>query len=183
MFRKRIGGVAVIILSFHIFLSLLVLGMPRAIVQSHPVAALYNQLILVGPFFQEDRLKNSAHLYVSYKVNDQWSPFTDHAQRQLEVYRKYPWRYESLHVGDLERYLSRQVGHSQGSATIDAVQRSRAFRELNQFVVEELVPMPVDSIWLLYGTNLYLPKSHTVRFDTIFTQRYNPSHIGPGKIY
>lgn len=97
------------------------------------------------------------------------------------LYRQHPWRYNKLHFNDFERYISDRVGNEYKSKKGIDIKKSRRFRELNQFVLQELIQKPVDSVSLVYGFNLYLPESITVQFDTTFSLMYNPNYIAPAK--
>jgi len=96
-------------------------------------------------------------------------------------YIERPWRYDKLHFNDFERYISHQVASQRNSKQFGEIRKSRAFRELNQFLLQEFIQRPVDSVSLVYGFNLYLPEVKTFQFDTIFKYTYNPKDIAPSK--
>jgi len=180
-FKRRIGLAAVVIVSLHTLLSLLILFIPKPVANSNSIGLMYNRLMLIGPFFDEARIKTSPHLYVRYFENETWTPPTDYAMDNFAVYCQRPWRYDKLRITYAERYLSNKVGQMNKPRAWDEVMDSRVFRELNQFVVHEYLKRPTDSIRLVYGHSRYFPETHTTRFDTTFTYTYNPNEIAPAK--
>ena len=174
------GIAAVLVVFLHILFSIFVLLTPGKH-NAKSLGKLYNQLVLLGPFFTESRIKTSPHLYISFKVKDTWSPFVDHGLANFKSYCQHPWRYGKLHYGDFERYISLQIGEQIRHKEFKGMGSSRAFRELNQFIVQEVISRQVDSVSLVYGLNVYLPETKTVRFDTVFKYTYNPSAIAPSK--
>ena len=180
-FNKKIGATACVILLLHILLSIFAVTAPKQWVNANPLTGLYDKLILLGPFFHESRIKSSPHLYVSYQIHNSWSPARDYGVENFALYRERPWRFDKLHSNDFERYISYQVGSQDKSRHFQEVSASKAFRELNQFVLQELIQQPVDSVTLVYGVNTYLPESRTFRFDTILNYSYNPGAIAPAK--
>jgi hypothetical protein len=180
-FKRRIGIAAFVIVLLHILFSLFVAVLPMQHVSSNAVTSLYNRLILLGPFFHESRIKASPHVYVRYKVNDAWTQARDYGKENFTYYCEHPWRYDKLHFNDFERYISHQIGKQSHSKPFNEISKSRVFRELNQFLLQEPIQEPVDSVTVMYGFNLYLPEAKTFTFDTIFTYTYNPKDIAPAK--
>lgn len=179
-FKKKVGIGALIILLVHVLLAVSTLLSPRQRVKSNVVAVFYNQLILLGPFFQESRIKSSARLYVSYNKQGEWSSLRNYGSENFSIYKPNILNYYRLHLSDFERYISHEVG-TQKMGGFEEVKERRVFRELNQYVTRELIREPVDSVRLLYGVNVYLPESNSSRFDTIFFYRYNPNQVAGAK--
>ena len=101
----------------------------------------------------------------------------------MENFRKYqrtPWRYDLLRKNDFEEYAIYQI-QSLKKKDIETVKRSRAFRELNQFILGQHDDTNVDSVSLRHFVKVYLPHSGTFRYDTIFIYTYSPHEIGPAK--
>lgn len=168
------------ILLFHITFSIVVLLTPG---RRNPgtLGSLYERLILLGPFFMESKIRSSPHVYFSYKVNGNWSAVFDHGLQESLFYRAHPWRYDRLHGGDFERYIAQQLGEQARNKKFEAIKDTRGFRELNQFILNEGIGKPVDSIALTYGHNAYLWETSATQFDTIFSYIYNPGTIGVAK--
>ena len=175
-FKKKVGIGALIIVLMHILLAVFTVLIPQDRIKSNIVASFYNQLVLLGPFFQESRIKASPHLFVSYKRKDVWNPYRDYASENFLIYKQNLWNYYRLHKSDFQRYIANEVGQ-QKMKGFDEVIKSRGFRELNQHITGELIGEPVDSLKLLYGVNTYFPDSKTSRFDTIFYYTYNPNQV------
>jgi len=142
---------------------------------------MYNRLVLIGPFFDEARIKTSPHLYIRYFSNNTWTPSRDYVMENFADYCRSPWRYDKLRITYFERYLSNRVSLLDKPDQFEEVKNSRAFRELNQFVIHEYVGRPMDSIALVYGHNRYFPETNTIRFDTSFAYTYNPEEVAPAK--
>lgn len=180
-FKKKIGFTAVAIVLLHIVLTFFLLFAPKKIVHSNPLSSLYSQLFLLGPFFGESRIKTSSHLYVRYKVNNEWSPPRDYGMENFKFYRQHPWRYDKLHLSDFEKYVTDHITQQKRYQPAADIEKSKLFLELNQFLLSERIQKPVDSVCLTYGANVYLPETATVRFDTIFSLTYNPNTIAASK--
>jgi hypothetical protein len=180
-FKRKIGLAAFVIVLLHVLLSVFILFTPKSVANSNSIGRTYNRLMLVGPFFDEARIKTSPHLYVLYFENETWTPPKDYAMDNFAIYCRRPWRYDKLRITYVERYLSNKVGQTRKTYDFDEVKDSRVFRELNQFVVHEYLERPTDSITLVYGHSRYFPETHTTRFDTTFTYTYNPNEIAPAK--
>jgi hypothetical protein len=179
--KRKIGFAAALIVLLHILLSSFILVIPKTISNSNSIGRMYNRAVLVGPFFDEPRIKTSPHLYVRYFENERWTPPRDYAMENFAIYCQRPWRYDKLRITYAERYLSNKLGQMNKPREWDEVKDSRVFRELNQFLVHEYLERPTDSIRLVYGHSQYFPETHTTRFDTTFTYTYNPNEIAPAK--
>ena len=180
-FKKKVGIGALILVVLHILLAVSTILSPKQSLKLNVVASIYNQLILLGPFFQESRIKASPRLYVSYNKKGVWSSYRNYGEENFLSYQGNMWNYYRLHLSDYERYISNQIGSQKNTNDFEHVKNSRAFRELNQYVIREILEEPVDSVRLLYGVNSYLPESKISRFDTIFSYRYNLNQIAASK--
>lgn len=181
LFKKKIGIAACLLILLYVATGLLILILPEKVVYSNHATSLYRRLILLGPFFQESKIKASPHLFISSYQNGSWSPFIDYGGRNREEYLKHPWRYDKLHSNDFEQYITRQMASPKKLRHYEEMKGSKAFRELNQFIVSQYFKEPTDSISLLYGLNLYLPETNSFRFDTIFAFKYNPLTVAAAK--
>jgi hypothetical protein len=179
--RRRIGIAAIAISLVHVILSITFLLTPTEAQHSGMTRSMYNRLVLIGPFFNEPRIKTSPHLYVRYYENSQWSPVRDIAAENHAIFITHPWRYDRLRMNYFERYITRRVGPLNSRTDVEAVKESRAFRELNQFVLSEYIQRPVDSLSLVYGVSQYYPETNLTRFDTTFAYTFKPSEIGLAK--
>jgi hypothetical protein len=179
--RKRIGIAATAVALLHVILSIIFLLSPKAAQHSGTIGLMYNRLMLIGPFFNEPRIKTSPHLYIRYYENDQWTPVRDVAAENHALFIRHPWRYDRLRINYFERYITRQAEHLKSRHDVGSVKESRAFRELNQFVLREYIQRPVDSVSLVYGVSQYDPETNSTRFDTTFAYTYKPSEIDLAK--
>jgi len=184
---KRVGQAAVVFISLHVLLAAIALWAPRSVVYGNPVTKLYRKLILVGPFFSERAIKTSGHLTVQYKSGNEWSLPRDHAAEGMLDFSTRPWAYAKLRTGAFERYLlAATANQKMKTGLTKAIETSKAFHELNQFVVREYLIRQhpganVDSIKLLYTWKTYLSVGKTYQIDTAFLFTYNPKTIAPAK--
>ena len=148
-----------------------------------PLTSVYSKVILLGPFFQESRIKTSPHLLVSFRTKKGWSETRDLAIENFNEYTHGPWRYEKLRYCDFERYLARQLSLQVKGKEFSEIKELKVFRELNQYLTHETISSSVDSIRLEYCLSTYIPVGNTVRLDTIFSFAYNPNDIAVAKKY
>ena len=179
-FKKRAGIAAFVIIGIHIALCCFAMLAPKSIVHSTRLTSLYDRLIILGPFFQEARISSTPRVFVSYKTNNEWSKPVDHSIEDFNYYRAHPWRYDKLHTGDFVRSTSSRVSKFQKQASAE-IKKSRAFRELNEFILQEYIKQPVDSINVLYAFNVYLADVNAYRLDTVFQYTYRPSDVAAAK--
>ena len=154
---------------------------PKSARHSGLISLIYNRLVLIGPFFNEPRIKTSPHLYIRTYENGQWTAVRDFAAENQTFYRSHPWRFDKLRVNYFERYASNKLSLLNKSSQLEEVRGTGSFRELNQFVVQEYIGRTTDSISLVYGLNRYFPETNTTEFDTTFVYTYNPDDIGPAR--
>ena len=174
------GRLSIIIVCLHVLFCLFAMLGPKSWVHSTRLTSLYDRLIILGPFFQEARIRSTPRLFIAYKTNGSWSGEIDHSIESFRFYREHPWRYDQLHTGDFERSVSFDISRLHRDE-FQNVKNVRGFRELNEFILQERIKKPVDSVRLLYGFNVYLPDINEFRFDTLFQYAYDPSHVAPAK--
>jgi hypothetical protein len=179
--RKRIGLAATVVVALHIVLSLVFTLTPNAAQHAGLVGLMYKRLMLIGPFFNESRIKTSPHLYIRTYENGRWSSARDFANENYVFFQSHPWRQDMLRMNYFERYISKKVGQRNKPLELGELNESGSFRELNQFVLREYIPHSIDSISLVYGLNRYFPETNTSGFDTTFVYTYNPAEIGPAR--
>lgn len=92
-----------------------------------------------------------------------------------------PWRFDYLRENDFEEYATFRIESLKNRNDFGTVKRSKAFRELNQFVLGQHVDSPVDSVSLRHLRKIYLPESDSFRYDTIFSFTYSPDEVDPAK--
>lgn len=179
--KRRAGIAATVIVVLHIVLSVIFMLNPKSASHAGIIGLIYNRLLLIGPFFQESRIKTSPHLYVRAYENSRWSSVRDFAMENNSFFHSHPLRYDRLRMNYFERYISHQVGLLNVPRNYKEIKKSRLFRELNQFVLQEYLKRPVDSLSLVYGVNRYFPETGITEFDTTFAYTYNPCEIGLAK--
>ena len=165
----------------HIVLCCIFMLTPKSAIPSGVVGLTYTRLMLIGPFFHESKITTSPHLYVRYYKNNQWSSSKDVATENRLYFHSHPLRYDRIRLNDFERYISHQVGLLSSADDFESVKGLRVFRELNQFVLQEYIKQPIDSLSLVYGVNRYFPATGTTRFDTTFAFTFDPAEIGMAK--
>lgn len=176
-FRVSVGIAAVMILSIHICLATAAFFDLGA---TNPVIKAYRQLILLGPFFSESRIKHSHFLSFQFSYGGKWSEVIEPLKTHFAEYANAPWRMNKTAFIAYERFLANAVSDLQKIKSPDQIQRSKAFRELSAFVIGEYARdhMPPDSVKLVYGLYEYLPADRTYKEDTLFVYKFNPEAIG-----
>ncbi len=177
----RIGLIALVIVAFHILLSLIVFFVPAQVLPHNKVITLYRQLVLLGPFFTESRIKYSHHLSVQYKKNDVWSEPREFGKKRFSEYIDRPWQVQNLAYIGYEKMLAAEIARVAEKHPVELVLRSSSFREMNSFLTKEMIKFPVDSMRILYGLDHYNLQQKSFLLDTLFAFTYNPSSIGNAK--
>ncbi len=167
---------ACMLLGLHVFIAISSLLLP-AHYSPLKLITFYRKHILVGPFFQDERIKYTSHLYVSYLKDGKWSLPHDYAYENFIYYTQHPWRYDKLHEGDYEAYAAWSLSEVKASK----VHSSKAFRELNQYVTAALIKRAVDSVSIVYLRKHYQPETDDFRMDTLFVYQYDPGKVHAGK--
>jgi hypothetical protein len=179
-FKKNLGIAACVLILMHILICILVIVLPEKVVYSNFLTSTYRNLMVVGPFFYESNIKSSSHLAIKFYSNGSWSSVKEERAENFRKYQRMPWRYDLLRKNDFEEYAAYQI-RSLKKKDVEAVKRSRAFRELNQFILARHGNSKVDSVSLRHFIKVYLPESSSFRYDTIFAYTYSPHEIGPAK--
>ena len=175
----RIGSIALVIISLHIVLSLYLLFSPAQF-RVTGMATVYRQLVLLGPFFAESRIKTTRYLSIRYK-QDTWSTFRNLSQEHFAAYRASPWRWDHLANIGYETDLAHTLATVVKGLPLDSIKGSAAFQELHGFLIGEFITMPVDSVQIIGHGITYVPTSQGFQSDTTFVFTYNPHAIGEGK--
>lgn len=177
--RFRVGVCTTAILVVHICLAATA-SFNNTVATNNPLLKVYRQLVVLGPFFAESRIKHSHFFSVQFFRHGEWSETIQPANENFEYYTEYPGRVDKTALIAYEKYLTSQVGELSKTRNMAEVQRSRSFRELATFVSEEYDganDVPADSIRLVYGLKEYLPKSKSYRPDTLFAHTFNPAAV------
>ncbi|MBL7858221.1 MAG: hypothetical protein JNM57_11085 [Cyclobacteriaceae bacterium] len=142
------------------------------------VRKVYSGIFLLGPFFNEDRIKASAHLYILSRRNEQWSAPVDYGSKNFQQYTTNPLRYKALKFSDFERYTARKVSQALQKENFDIVSTSSVFRSLNGFIQDIYFEGDSpDSIRLIYVVKAYNSGSKAYALDTAFNVCYHPHGI------
>ena len=175
----RIGSIALVIVSLHVVLSLYILFFPAQF-RVTGIATVYRQLVLLGPFFTEARIKSTRYLSIRYK-QETWSTFRNLSQEHFAAYRASPWRWDQLANIGYETDLAYTLATVAKGRTLDSIKGSSAFRELNGFLIGKFITMDVDSVQIIGHGITYVPTTRTFLSDTTFVFTYNPHAIGEGQ--
>ena len=142
---------------------------------------MYRQLVLLGPFFTESRIKSTRYLSIRYKHDNAWSSFRNLSQEHFSAYRASPWRWDKLAYIGYETDLALTLGPVAKGRPLDAIKNSSSFQELNGFLMQEFIPAHVDSVQVIGHGITYVPTSQTFLSDTTFVFTYNPHTIVEAK--
>jgi hypothetical protein len=177
----RIGLVALLIISLHIVLCLYLFFAPAQFRVQSGMVGVYRQLVLLGPFFTESRIKSTRYLSIRYKNDNAWSSFRNLSQEHFAAYRSSPWRWDKLACIGYETDLALTLGRVAKGRPLDTIKNSSSFQELNGFLMQEFIPAHVDSVQVICHGITYLPTSQTFLSDTTFMFTYNPHTIVEAK--
>lgn len=131
------GTMACLLLIGHITLAIIVVVSPRASEGSN-VLTFYRRYIVLGPFFQSERITASPHLIVSERTDGVWTKAEVPVRvRELEGIS----RYRAVQWGKFGVYLARRTAYSRSEYA-----RAERKRELEAFVKEGAVGANVDSL-------------------------------------
>jgi hypothetical protein len=179
--RYQIGVIALSIIVLHIGLAFLAIAFGDRFIHN-PVVKIYRQLVVLGPFFTESRIQDSHCLSITYKQNDTtWSSPRVLSKESFSMYSEKPGQLNRLAYLGYERYLIHSISQSLTQHSIEKVHNSSPFRELNGFLLAEIVKVPVDSMRLVYTLNHYIPDTKSYVTDTVFVHSYNPGSIAKVK--
>ena len=177
----RIGLIALVIISLQIVFCSYLLFSPKQFRVKNGIVTVYRQLVLLGPFFAESRIKSTRYLSIRYKQRNAWSSIRNLSQEHFAAYHASPWRWDQLaHIG-YETDLAYTMGTVAKGRPFEAIKSNSTFQELNGFLIQEFIPMPVDSVQVIGHGITYVPTSQTFLPDTTFVFTYNPHAIGEGK--
>jgi hypothetical protein len=176
--QYRIGLTAGLIILLHIAFSVFIVFAPPSLQGNNKLWKIYRQLVILGPFFDEARIKYSSHLSLRYFADGQWSGMRMLTGEQFATFVKYPWKVDRLSSIAYERHLAYIIGNMAAHQPFSKVQHSASFRELNAFLMEEAIEPAVDSVALVYGLHYYIPENKSYRQDTVFAYTYSPGSIG-----
>jgi hypothetical protein len=177
----RIGLITLAIISLHIILCLYFLFAPAQFRVRNRMVNLYGQLMLLGPFFTESKIKSTIYLSLRHKQNGVWSASRNLSREHLAVYRNNPWRWDMLSQIGYETHLTFSISDLAKGKSFEAIKNGSTFQELNGFLMQEFIPTPVDSVQIIGQMENYIPKSRNYLLDTTFVFTYNPASIGDAK--
>lgn len=182
-YRKVIASAALIVVAVHLSLCWYFASAPRNHFARTAVGVFYRRLVLLGPFFSEDRIQSSSHLYVRYKQEGQgWSSFIDESDQYFRDYRRKPWRYDLLMLRNYARNLSSSISRKAKKLTFENIKDSRDFKRLHVFVVRDFpLDRRIDSMQVVYVNRWYMTEQRAVQTDTLFNFNYNPREIGSSR--
>jgi hypothetical protein len=182
-YRKGIASAALVVVVVHLSLCGYFASDTGNQLSHTTVGIFYRRLVLLGPFFSEDRIRSSSHLYVRYKQEGrEWSLFTDESEQSFRGYWRQPWRYDLLMLRNYARSLSSSISAIPKQAPFGEIKGSEDFKKLHAFVVRDFPgDHRIDSIQVVCVTRRYVPEERAVHIDTVFNFNYNPREIGSSR--
>lgn len=132
------------------------------------VVSVYQKFIVLGPFFADDQITKSPHLYISHSTpTGCWLPFRDVSHENLQAFKKDPWRYNQLKLTYYHRYISREAYEAIHVLKYIDGSEGWASSELIRFGKQIQQPES-DSIRFLLLWNEWMPLDEEVKIDTAF---------------
>lgn len=131
------GAMACVLLIGHITLAIIIVVSPQAS-EGSDLLTFYRRYIVLGPFFQSDRITASPHLIVSEQTDGVWAKADVPVRvRELEGVS----RYRAVQWEKFGVYLARRTAYSRSENA-----RAERKRELEAFVKEGALGANVDSL-------------------------------------
>lgn len=173
--------IALLIIIVHVVFSAYVSLAPQRMIPRNKITDVYRHLVALGPFFTESRITYSHFTAVRYKQSDTWSPIQEFSKIYFSDYNRYPWRLDNLAYISYEKQLVYKVAAGGSGKSFEAIKNSAAFRELNSYLMHELLPQTIDSVELICGIDYYDPSSRSYKPDTLFVYTYDPKGVANAK--
>ncbi|HYG17785.1 MAG TPA: hypothetical protein VD816_02610 [Ohtaekwangia sp.] len=175
--RTSIAWFALVLLTTHLFF-VVYFAVSHGDVRPSVIRCFYSRIILVGPFFIEERIGISPHLSISFYYNDAWTPPIDYSHKSFLAYHRSPWKLMHLQENDYQRYLARAAYKASQDAVFSRYNRTEAFRRFHAYTMGKLAPhSEIDSIRIVYVFNTFSEPSCTPVIDTVWRLTYNPDDI------
>lgn len=160
---KKLTRILFIALALHVLVSLTVILDPPFL-SSTKLTSIYKTYLLPGPFFTESRIVDNYILYLSWKINGEWSqsisPAVDNFNRYYTDFNP-----TSLYQSRLDRavYLNAVLDKD---ISKNQIENKKEFRQLQHYLRSRYVPKHADSIRLIIinkrATNF------TVNIDSVY---------------
>lgn len=158
----------------HVLLCIYFTVTPRKyILHASSLGSLYHRIFLIGPFFTEERIASSTHLYMRYKVKGgSWSDFSCYTDRVHREDNSVLLQYNDLKHDDLLRYFAKAYR----PAKITSEKSNAQLCLLSRYSINELISQKsaIDSINLLYIHHTFQQKLSVGKSDTIWNVTFNP---------
>lgn len=165
----------VVLLAVHVLLCVYFTVTPRKyVLHASVLGALYHRVFLIGPFFTQERITSSTHVYMRYKVKgghwSQLSCYTEVVHRDGSAVLR---QYNNLKHDDLLRYFAK--AYRPGKIASDKTNSQLCV--LSNYTTKELISQQqaIDSINLLYIHRTFL-RGDTAdnKSDTLWNVTFNP---------
>ena len=178
-YRKVIATIALVCIVVHLLFCCFFTFVSNPKLTRTKVGIFYQNLVLLGPFFSEDRIQSSSHLYSRHKDKQgRWSAFKDNSEEYFNAYNHRPWQCSNLVLRDYSRYVLRDVSRDLKSTDIRSIKKTSSFKKLHRMLVHEGAQTgEVDSIQVMGILRWYIPTRNAVRMDTLFTIDYKPAEV------
>ena len=161
--KERFASTLFIALAVHVFLSLVFILNPGALIRTH-ISRIYRIYLLPGPFFDADRIINSYSLYVSWKSKGQWSIPISPAKESFKRYNRW-FNPADIYRSRFERTLYSGLVLKQGQSAA-GVSGDEEFQRLKRYLTDRYVPREADSI------RLWITKKKSQHFKTSLDTLY-----------
>lgn len=172
-YRNTITTLALTLFAVHLLLCAYFIAVPANRLSRSHLGIFYRRLVLLGPFFGEDRIQTSPHLFVRYKEGEEWSPVSDNGLTHSPTVVQYGDRIKQDYV----QYLSRSVSRSKNKDP-EKIRKTTHFKRLHRFLADKtFAGKEPDSVQLIYVVRWYVPATKVVNADTLFNFRYDPREV------
>jgi hypothetical protein len=172
-YREKTAVLALTLFAVHLLLCAYFAFAPTARLSRSHIGIFYRRLVLLGPFFGEDRIQTSPHLFARYKEGGEWSPVSDNGLTHSPTL----WQYGGRMKQDYVQYLSRSISRSKNKDP-EKIRKTANFKRLHHYLAgKTFAGKEPDSVQLIYVVRWYVPETKVVNADTLFNFKYDPREV------
>ncbi len=134
-------------LILHLVISLVFILDPPFLTKT-TISRIYKSYLLPGPFFRDDRIVDSNMLYVSWKVDNEWTTPINPAFNSFKKYHS-TFNPACLYRSRLERTLFVRPFYKKDLSHAELLQE-RTFIMLREYLEVHFIPSTTDSVRMLF---------------------------------
>lgn len=170
--KKILTATGIFIILIHIALGILIRLIPHSPFINTSIGRFYSSFFFLGPFFPEDKIQSSYHVYARYYQQKEhvWSAYKDVMYDPFQEYIQQPWAFHQIILRDHYRKSVDRIMHDKGN-----LETSADLKRLTASLQETLpIKQAPDSMEIVYLIRWFNVDNNTYRTDTLFQFTYQP---------